>query len=438
MGDAPDYSDGTTQPSGEPAKGAPARGRQWQQKRWLRALAWISGSLAVLVLITSSAGYLLYRYYNGRIGHFQVVIPNPRPKPAVAGTTNYLLVGLDLRKGTGNQYLNSAEGLVPDTGLHSDTTILAHLDRDGSTTLVSIPRDLYVKVPPWKDIKGVAHPASHDKFTNVISYGGQSLLWNTVEQLLDIRIDHYVDIDLAGFKQISNAIGGVNVCLKASDFSDTDSNGTKSTNLDDVYSRFHGQPNVNHLQGDLALAFVRQRHGLPGGDLDRIKRQQAFLGAVFRKATASSTLLNPEKLVSLLTSASSAIDTDPKTNLWDLAKLGKRLRGLDAGKLHFETLPTRPLSATDPGAFYKDQLLQLPSVGSVLMSDPGALKTFLAPLKNQPAQPVSSTTAPAHPRSAGSSPDNSPTPTPTPTHTPPPAAPVANAATTGTCADPVF
>ena len=64
-------------------------------------------------------------------------------------------------------------------------------------------------VPPWKDKDGVHHPAGHDKFTNVIQAGGRDLLIDTVEQLTGIRIEHYVDIDLAGFKQITNAIGSV-------------------------------------------------------------------------------------------------------------------------------------------------------------------------------------------------------------------------------------
>ena len=80
----------------------------------------------------------------------------------------------------------------------------------------------------------------------------------TVERLSDVRVDHYIQIDLAGFKRMTDAIGGVDVCVRKAPSSD---------NLNDDFSGFHGHPGINHLDGTQALAFVRQRHGLPSGDL---------------------------------------------------------------------------------------------------------------------------------------------------------------------------
>ena len=116
-----------------------------------------------------------------------------------------LLAGLDSgRQGTGAN---------DETGMHSDTTIIAHLDKDGTTTLVSIPRDTMVTIPSYKDKQGNQHDAHKAKFNSAISEGGASLLVRTVEKLTNIRVDHYVSVDLEGFAKISNALNGVPVCI---------------------------------------------------------------------------------------------------------------------------------------------------------------------------------------------------------------------------------
>jgi len=154
------------------------------------------------------------------------------------------------------------------------------------------PRDTYVTVPAY-DADGVHHRIGKDKFTNVITAGGPSLLVATVEQLTGLQVDHYVSVDLAGFKRITDAVGGVDVCVKRSSFSSDDSNdaGTAkvhSITTGDPFSGWHGGPGTLHVNGEQALAFVRQRHGLPDGDLNRIERQQQFLGSVRVARPASS------------------------------------------------------------------------------------------------------------------------------------------------------
>ena len=136
-----------------------------------------------------------------------------------------------------------------------------------------------------------------------------------------------------------------------------------------------------------ALAFVRQRHGLPNGDIDRIKRQQVFLGALMRQATKSSTLLNPTKIVSLANSLSGSLTLSDGTSLTDLAKLGERLHGLDPAKVHFETLPTRNPTAAD-GGFYAGGLWQVGNLGAVQIIEQDKMNALLAPMKGE--QPPSS------------------------------------------------
>ena len=310
---------------------------------------------------------------------------------------NWLLVGTDSRAGTGDQYGGAAV-----QGQRSDTTIVAHFAADGSSTLMSIPRDTLVSIPAYTDDHGVPQPARMDKFNSAIQTGGPSLIVRTVEGLTGIRIDHYASVDLAGFKQISEAIGGVTVCVAPSSHVETgiDDAGHpyRSTNLSDVYSGWHGQVGEQAIQGDLALAYVRQRHGLPGGDIARIQRQQQFLGAAFRQATTSGTLLNPVRVASLLAATSNALTLDQNTSVTDLQQLAKHLHGVGTSQVQFVTPPTRGLSLADTGlgrVFTDPQGLpelvptgQPTSVGNVQLLDPTTFQPLLARLKDQPVGPV--------------------------------------------------
>jgi LCP family protein required for cell wall assembly len=395
----------TPPPSPEPPQFDDQPPIQARRNRWLSALAWIAGGLATLILVTSVGGYVLYRYYNGRIGHVQIVLQHPRPPAAPAGTQNFLLVGVDSRVGTGNEYQNTVDGVDPQLGENSDTTILAHLDRDGTTTLLSFPRDMYVTIPSFKHPDGVTTPAHRAKINSAIGEGGPGLLISTIDSITGVAANHYVEIDLGGFRKLDDAVGGVDVCLKASSFREhTLDHGIPgiSTNLSDGFTQFKGKASLNHLSGAMALAFVRQRHGLPGGDIDRIKRQQVFLGALFRKALSTGVLLNPAHLTSLLSSLASAITLGKgdgiNTSPWDLARLSSRMKGLDPTKIRFETVATREPTAAD-GAYQETPsgpwLMPGANGGSVQMYDQGALDRQLAPIKDKPTTTPSASGSPS-------------------------------------------
>ena len=132
------------------------------------------------------------------------------------------------------------------------------------------------------------------------------LLIRTISGLTGLHIDHYVQVNLLGFYRISNAVGGVDVCLLHAQNPSTDSD-----RFGRGYSGINLAAGHSVIKGSQALAFVRQRHGLPGGDLDRIKRQQYFLSAAFSKVLSGGVLLNPFKLHSLLRAVSSSVPTDP-------------------------------------------------------------------------------------------------------------------------------
>ncbi|WP_250285934.1 MULTISPECIES: LCP family protein [unclassified Frankia] len=311
---------------------------------------------SVLVLAVSGGGWLALRHYDNKVTHVSLAFPGTerRPGGAGGGTRNILLVGSDSRSGTDGEF-----GEVE--GQRSDTTILAHLDADGSTTLASFPRDLWVTIPAYTDSAGRAHAARKSKLNAAFALGGPSLLVRTIETLTKIRIDHYLQIDFIGFQRMTDALGGVTVCVKPLP------NGSRS-NLDDKMSGWHGQVGDNRVNGEQALAFVRQRYGLPEGDLDRIRRQQQFIGVVFRSATSTSTLVNPVRLASLLDAATSSVTVDAGTSLTDLQPLAVRLRGVGSGGVRFETVPASPGQAGGQ---------------SVLLTDPNKLAAFLADLSGR-------------------------------------------------------
>ncbi|ONH30967.1 LCP family protein [Pseudofrankia asymbiotica] len=348
-------------PYGEPAEdypmGEPAHRPADGARRAVTAVAALC-SLAVLVL--ACTGWGVIRHYDGKVAHVDLRLDAAdRPAAAGRGTQNILLVGSDSRAGTGGEF-----GEVD--GQRSDTTILAHVDRDGSTTLVSFPRDLWVTIPTYTGSNGTTHKAQDSKLNAAFSLGGPALLVRTLEGLTGIRIDHYVQVDFSGFQAITDALGGVTVCVKEL----PDSLRARGfDNLHDKMSGWSGQVGENRLDGVSALAFVRQRYGLPEGDLDRIRRQQQFLGAVFHRLTAASTLANPVRIRGVLNAATSALTLDTTTSLVDLEPLALRMQGIagGGGGLTFATVPAA--AGTRAGQ-------------SVLLVDPAKIDAFLAPLKS--------------------------------------------------------
>ncbi|EIV93995.1 cell envelope-related function transcriptional attenuator common domain [Frankia sp. QA3] len=326
-----------------------------------RLLMLLAAALSALILVTTIGGWTAYEYFGAQIHRIRLGLGDDRPADAASGTRNFLLVGSDSRAGTGGEY--ESQGVVTDE--RSDTTMLAHLDADGTTTMVSFPRDTLVRIP--------GH--GRGKLNSAITLGGPSLLIRTIENLTDIKIDHYVSIDLAGFKEMTDAVGGVTVCVKPLP-------GGGRSNLYDPWSQWRGRVGENRLSGEQALAFVRQRHGLPDNDFDRIRRQQQFIGAVFTQATSSGVLTNPVRLENLLRAATKALTVDDGTSINDLRALATRLRGMSADQIRFETIPVHAPTPAEGG----NALGELPRFGSVQLYEPITLEKFLAPLRGRPSR----------------------------------------------------
>lgn len=339
--------------------GRPARGARLGH--WLKVAAVVTSAA---VLLTAGVGWFLFKHFTGQITRKDVfhTLQGGRPAPAPDAAQNFLLVGSDSRAAPGDaQYQGSGSEFV--TGARSDTTILVHMSaKRDKALLISFPRDSYVQIPACTDEQGKVHPPVKDKLNAAFATGGATCTIKTVESLTQIRIDHYIEVDFAGFKNMVGALGGVDVCLP------------KATK--DDMSGLDLPAGVSHVDGDQALAFVRARYALgDGSDLGRIQRQQQFLGAMTRKATSTGLLLRPDHLLAFLNAVTQSVTTDQNLSVSDMRNLAVKLKGLDPARVTFVTMPLA------------DDNYAVRGVGSTVLWDQAASQALFASVRTDDAIP---------------------------------------------------
>jgi LCP family protein required for cell wall assembly len=283
---------GRTYPGG---RGGGRRWRFWGQPgRRGRRIALIVG-IVVVVLIAGVVGS--YFWLDGKLNRSVAL-------PAFSGASagqNWLIVGSDSRQGlTTKQIIQDHVGFDFGTA-NSDSLMLLHMGT-GRPVLISIPRDSYVPIPGYGD----------NKINAALGFGGPTLLVKTVENVTGLRIDHYMGIGFGGLVSVVNEVGGVNICL--------------TTALHDYDSGANLKAGCQTLDGDQALAFVRDRHSFADEDLQRMQDQRAFLKALLDKATSPGVYLNPFTALPFGSSAASAISVDQGTHLYDLVQAAMALR----------------------------------------------------------------------------------------------------------------
>ena len=207
----------------------------------------------------------------------------------------FLLAGSDSR---------SDGGVDPDgtLGQRTDTIMLLTAPAQGTPSLVSLPRDTLVDIPG----------SGRGKLNSAFSRGGAPLLVETVESLTGMRIDHYVEIGMAGVRDLVDAAGGVELCL--------------DYDVDDDFSGLVWEAGCHEADGTTALAFARMRYSDPTGDIGRTERQQQLIASLTREVATPSLLMNPIRQVSLLRAATGALLVDPDTGIVDLARLARTFR----------------------------------------------------------------------------------------------------------------
>jgi LCP family protein required for cell wall assembly len=292
---------------------------------------------------------------------------------------NILLVGIDARTDAyGNplpqNVLDALHAGSGDTGGDTtDTMIVVHIPAGGAAaTAISIPRDSYVDIAGGYGKHKINSAYSRGKNAAMSGLRAQGLSGaqlevaaneagaktaiQTVEKFTGLTINHYAAINLAGFDALSQAVGGVEVCLKAP--------------VHDSYSGADFPAGPQTLSGAQALAFVRQRHGLTNGDLDRIARQQAFLSGMAKKVLSAGTFTDVSKLNALVSAVQGAVVLDKG---WDVLSFAQQLRGMSSGAIAFATIPVQSLS------------LSTPSDGDAVKVDPAQVQQFIRTAISTPA-----------------------------------------------------
>jgi LCP family protein required for cell wall assembly len=330
--------------SSVPASGSPrVPSTTGSRSRLRRVLLWTALFLAVVLVVATAGGYLLYRHLNGNLAHAPIT-PEPghsKPAPGLGHSENILLMGSDTRAFKGGAKFGSEIA-----GARSDTTILVHLGENGQhATLVSIPRDTYAHIPACKTATGESSP-EWNKFNVAFSIGGPSCTIALVENLTHLRINHFVVVNFAGFQRMVDALGGVTVCLT---HPIDDPVRTNPVTGGKIGSGLVINAGTHKLNGTQALGFVRSRYAVgDGSDLGRIKNQQVFLSSMIRKATSTGLLLHPFSLYHFLDAATKSIETDPGFGLPQLKDLAGKLHGLKPGKVGLLTVPLSNSNAYVP------------------------------------------------------------------------------------------
>ncbi len=301
-------------------------GRRVRPQRRRRVWRWIVLVVVVLVLGAGGTAYWLYSDLNNNIKGVDLErsLGDDRPEKLPTSGQNILVLGSDSRSGA-----NASLGTGKVSGARSDTALVMHIP-DGRTQAVaiSIPRDTLVTRPECTKPDGsTIAPAERVMFNSVYSVAGPTCVVKTVEQMSGVRMDHFVEIDFAGFKDLVDAIGGVPVTIDQA-ISD------KSSGLD-------LSAGTHTLNGTESLAFVRTRHGVgDGSDLGRIGLQQQFLTALLSEIKKQDLLGSPTKTYKIADELTESMTTDSGlASLTKLADFGRSLNGVDPTTMETIMLP---------------------------------------------------------------------------------------------------
>ncbi len=337
--------------------------------RWAIAARAVAGLVTVAVLAASGWGWYLGRVADASVNRTDAIPTEGNEGIGDGEAMNLLLVGNDSRASATPDQLDDLNTTAHD-GINTDTMILVHVPADGSkASFVSFPRDSYVAIPGYGMDKlnaayafGYQYEAAEGATDAERQAAGAQLLIRTISSLTGLQIDHYAEVDLLGFFNLSSVVGGVEVNLCAP--------------VQDAYSGVNLPAGVQTIEGEQALAFVRQRHGLPRGDFDRIIRQQVFIGGMVRKLLDDNVLFDLGKQRQLVEAVANSLTVDQSL---DLLGLAGQLQSVTAGSIDFQTIPYVGDDQDDQGRY----ILRL--------EDEETLHQFFADLSAEPEPPVEPT-----------------------------------------------
>ncbi len=383
-------------PAAGSGRAAARKGRQKPKRRVLRVLAY---STAGLVLLTAGVGGYLYTTLSGNIKSSALFAGTSgdagHEKPDAFGRTpiNILVIGSDTRDNPADCAIGGDCG----SGANADVEMVLHVAADRSNaTVMSVPRDLMTELPACTD--AVHHTSMkavrHGQINSTLDYGPGCTV-AAVHQLTNIPIDHFITVDFTGVVQMSDAVGGVPVCV--------------SDNIYDPYSHLKLTKGQHTLKGMAALQFVRTRHGFgDGSDLGRTVAQHMFLGSMVRQLKSAGTLTDPAAVLSLATAATKALTVDTALNgIPQLVGLADDLNKVPPSRITFTTLQNAP----DP------------TDNSRVVATPAAQHLFAAIINDQSLTTGSGDKSSAAAQATSTATDSGAAPASAPAAAPTPAAP---------------
>ncbi|WP_091679462.1 LCP family protein [Amycolatopsis marina] len=302
--------------------------------------------VSVVVLALTWYGWQFVGSLNEGLATTNVFDSKPQAVP-LDGAIDILLVGQDSRTDNdGNplprEVLDQLHAGKADGQRSTDTMILVHIPQDGTRAVaISFPRDSWVEINGGygtHKLNSAFAYAYNDTHSTLMQQGeddlkaideraktaGRKNLIATIEQFVGKPglIDRYAEVNLASFYEITNAIGGIEVCLKEP--------------VKEIRSGIDLPAGRQTIEGVQALAFVRQRYELENYDLDRIARQQAFLSGLARKVISTDVLTSPSKISELVSAVKKSVVLSED---WDLLEFAGQMRGLTGGNIEFRTIP---------------------------------------------------------------------------------------------------
>ena len=320
------------------SRSAARRVRKGKRRKTLKI---VSFATAGVVVLGAGGFYAVYRHFNGNITSDQLYSGTKKSalteKPDAFGRTplNILVIGSDTRDSAADCKIGGdcSDG---GTGANADVEMVVHLSADRSNaTVMSIPRDLVTNLPACTDTDNhTSFAGGYGMINSALQYGpGCSVA--AVEQLTGIPIDHFAMVDFSGVVNMSDAIGGVNVCV--------------SNNVYDPYSHLKLSKGTHTLKGLAALEFLRTRHGFgDGGDLGRTYAQHIFLTDMINKLKSANTLTNPLKVLGLADAATKALTVDTGLDsITKLVGLADDLSKVPTNRITFTTMQNTPDPTND-------------------------------------------------------------------------------------------
>ncbi|MBQ0968860.1 MULTISPECIES: LCP family protein [Streptomyces] len=337
--------------------GGQGAGRQVRDRpapNWRRRIKWTAITVVTVLVVTTVGTYF---WADSKLNR-EVDLSKVIERPGAGEGTNYLIVGSDSREGMTDEqkkdlHTGSAEGK------RTDSMMILHTGDNGAT-LISLPRDSDVEIPSFVGSEsGKKYPGTgrHTKLNAAYAEDGPELLVRTIEHNTGLRLDHYVEIGFAGFANIVDAVGGVEMDIPQ--------------DIKDKKSGADFKKGKQTLNGEEALAFVRTRYALAGSDLDRTKNQQKFLSALAGQVATPSTVLNPFKLYPTMGAGLDSLIVDKDMGLFDLASMFWAMKSVSGGE---GTSMNMPISG---------------SVGGNLKWDDAKVKKLVEELKNDEKVTVS-------------------------------------------------